>query len=86
MSVDFGDVFTTMRPLTICRPPAKRSIDETSALRQQTLVIVVCASSALTCAVIAMKVRLLQPADVVFETLYAVSIICLKEAVNWTES
>ena len=41
-------------PLTMCRPPANRSIAATSALRQQVLVIWVLASSAFTCAVIAM--------------------------------
>src|SRR5215210_5890840 len=46
---------TTIRPLTMCRPPAKRSMDATSALRQQVLVIWVEASSAFTCAVIAMS-------------------------------
>src|SRR6478752_2669321 len=45
---------TTIRPLTMCSPPAKRSIEATSALRQQVLVIWVEASSAFTCAVIAM--------------------------------
>src|SRR5437016_1250793 len=38
----------------MCRPPAKRSIEATSALRQQVLVIWVFASSLFTCAVIAM--------------------------------
>src|SRR3954451_21272386 len=37
------------------RPPAKRSIEATSALRQQVLVICVLASSDFTCAVIAMS-------------------------------
>src|SRR3954465_14857222 len=45
---------TTIRPLTMCRPPANRSIDDTSALRQQGLVIVRCASSSLTAAGMAM--------------------------------
>src|SRR5690349_140176 len=44
---------TTIRPLTMCRPPAKRSIEETSDLRQQAFVTCVLASSAFTCAVIA---------------------------------
>src|SRR5688572_20042716 len=46
---------TTILPLTRCRPPAKRSIVATSALRQHVLVIWVFASSAFTCAVIAMR-------------------------------
>src|SRR5687767_14535326 len=46
---------TTIRPLTMCSPPANRSIEATSALRQQVLVIWVEASSAFTCAVIAMS-------------------------------
>jgi hypothetical protein len=37
------------------RPPAKRSIEATSALRQQVFVIWVLDSSAFTCAVIAMR-------------------------------
>ena len=45
---------TTILPLTMWRPPANRSIEATSALRQQVLVIWVLASSAFTCAVIAM--------------------------------
>src|SRR6478735_10575563 len=45
---------TTMRPLTMCRPPANLNIDATSALRQQVLVTGVLDSSAFTCAVIAM--------------------------------
>ena len=45
---------TTIRPLTMCRPPAKRSIEATSALRQQVFVTWVLDSSAFTCAVIAM--------------------------------
>src|SRR6187402_1697323 len=45
---------TTMRPLTMWSPPANLSIDATSALRQQVFVIWVEASSAFTCAVIAM--------------------------------
>src|SRR6478736_1670928 len=44
---------TTIRPLTMWRPPAKRSIEATSALRQQVFVTWVLDSSALTCAVIA---------------------------------
>src|SRR3954452_21632651 len=39
---------TTIRPLTMCRPPANRSIDDTSALRQQGLVIVRCVISSWT--------------------------------------
>src|SRR5680860_1649253 len=46
---------TTMRPLTMCSPPAKRSIEETSDLRQHDFVTVVLASSALTCVVIAIR-------------------------------
>ena len=38
----------TILPLTMWRPPAKRSIDDTSALRQQVFVIGVLASSAFT--------------------------------------
>src|SRR3954454_1626431 len=49
---------TTMRPLTMCRPPANRSMLETSDLRQQVLLTVVLASSAFTCAVIAMRLIL----------------------------
>src|SRR4051794_29950812 len=45
---------TTIRPLTMCSPPANRSIEATSALRQHVFVIWVLASSAFTCAVIAM--------------------------------
>src|SRR3954454_11907206 len=45
---------TTILPLTMCSPPAKRSIEATSALRQQVFVIWVLASSLFTCAVIAM--------------------------------
>ena len=52
---------TTIRPLLMCRPPANRSIEETSALRQQVLVTLVLASSALTCAVIAMRPILPRP-------------------------
>src|SRR6478672_3192883 len=44
----------TIWPLTMCRPPANRSIEETSALRQHVLVTLVLTSSAFTCAVIAM--------------------------------
>ena len=39
---------TTILPLTMWRPPAKRSIVDTSALRQQVLVMVVLAISAFT--------------------------------------
>ena len=46
---------TTMPPLTRWRASANRSIEETSALRQQVFVTVVLASSAFTCAVIAMS-------------------------------
>src|SRR6478736_2405468 len=46
---------TTIFPLTMCRPPAKRSIVATSALRQHVFVIWVLESSAFTCAVIAMR-------------------------------
>src|SRR3954451_20039017 len=45
---------TTILPLTMCRPPANRSIEATSALRQQVLVMWMLASSDFTCAVIAM--------------------------------
>src|SRR6478609_9016543 len=45
---------TTIRPLTMCNPPANRSIDETSALRQQGRVTIRWASSSLTAAVMAM--------------------------------
>src|SRR6476661_1929736 len=45
---------TTIFPLTMWRPPANRSIVDTSALRQQVLVMWVLAISAFTCAVIAM--------------------------------
>src|SRR4051812_20446934 len=45
---------TTILPLTMCRPPANRSIEATSALRQQVLVVWMLASSDLTCPVIAM--------------------------------
>jgi hypothetical protein len=38
----------------MCSPPAKRSVDATSALRQQVFVIWVLESSAFTCPVIAM--------------------------------
>ena len=59
---------TTIRPLTMCRPPANRSMEATSALRQQVFVIWVLASSAFTCAVIAMPESLharqsLEPSD-----------------------
>src|SRR5688500_5670956 len=46
---------TTILPLTMCSPPAKRSIEATSALRQHVFVIWVAASSAFTCPVIAMS-------------------------------
>src|SRR3954454_15519957 len=46
---------TTMRPLTMCSPPANRTIEETSDFRQQAFVTCVLASSAFTCAVIAMR-------------------------------
>jgi hypothetical protein len=39
---------TTIRPATMCNPPANRSVDATSALRQHALVTGVLASSALT--------------------------------------
>src|SRR6478736_761185 len=45
---------TTIRPLTMWRPPANRSIEATSALRQQVFETWVLDSSAFTCAVIAM--------------------------------
>src|SRR6478609_3205523 len=45
---------TTMPPLTRWSASAKRSIEDTSALRQQVFVTFVLASSAFTCAVIAM--------------------------------
>src|SRR5829696_9008585 len=45
---------TTILPATMWRPPANRSVVATSAFRQQVLVIWVLASSAFTCAVIAM--------------------------------
>src|SRR3954453_252100 len=45
---------TTMRPLTMCSPPANRSIEDTSALRQHGLVTVRRASSSFTAAVMAM--------------------------------
>src|SRR6478735_701820 len=46
---------TTILPLTMWSPPANRSIVDTSALRQQVLVMVVFAISAFTCAVMAMR-------------------------------
>src|SRR3954449_6583436 len=46
---------TTIRPLTMCSPPANLSIDDTSDFRQHALVTCVLASSAFTCAVIAMR-------------------------------
>ncbi len=69
MTVDVGDVLAqTARggagvelgldhdgAETMCSPPENRSIDDTSALRQHALVTVVLASSAFTCAVIAIR-------------------------------
>src|SRR3954466_180878 len=49
---------TTMPPLTRCSESANRSIEETSDFRQQVLVTAVLASSAFTCAVIAMRATL----------------------------
>src|SRR3954447_26551868 len=46
---------TTIFPLTMCSPPANRSIEATSALRQHVFVNWVLDSSAFTCAVIAMR-------------------------------
>ncbi len=48
----------TIRPEMMCRPPANRSIDDTSALRQHGLVTLNRLSSSLTCAVSAMRVIL----------------------------
>ena len=45
----------TILPLTTCRPLANRSVVATSDLRQHGLVTLMVASSALTCAVIAMS-------------------------------
>ena len=45
---------TTILLLTMWSPPANLNIEATSALRQQVLLIWVLASSAFTCAVIAM--------------------------------
>jgi hypothetical protein len=45
---------TTIRPLMMCSPPAKRSNEDTSALRQQGFVTLRRLSSSLTDAVIAM--------------------------------
>src|SRR5688572_172339 len=44
---------TTMRPPTMCSPPAKRSIEDTSALRQHGRVTTRWASSSFTAAVMA---------------------------------
>ena len=38
----------TIRPLTMCRPPAKRKVAATSDFRQQDLVTLMVASSAFT--------------------------------------
>src|SRR5471030_378689 len=46
---------TTIRPPTMCSPPANLNVADTSALRQQGLVTVSRLSSALTIAVIAMR-------------------------------
>src|SRR5450759_3848070 len=46
---------TTIRPPTMCNPPANRNVAATSVLRQQGLVIVSRLSSSLTFAVIAMR-------------------------------
>src|SRR6478735_7230719 len=54
---------TTILPATMWRPPANRSMVATSAFRQQVLVIWVLASSAFTCAVIAMS-RILPRASI----------------------
>src|SRR3954449_7820450 len=51
---------TTIRPLTMWSPPANRSIEATSALRQHVFVIWVLDSSDFTCAVIAMRTILSQ--------------------------
>ena len=45
---------TTILPAAMCKPPAKRSSEETSAFRQQGLVIESLVSSSFTDAVIAM--------------------------------
>src|SRR3954453_1853506 len=72
---------TTMPPLRRCNESAKRSIEETSDFRQHVLVTAVLASSAFTCAVIAMRATLVRSRDVrirsgkflgVVLTLYAV--------------
>src|SRR4051794_3314587 len=54
---------TTMPPLTRCSESANRSIEETSDLRQHVLVTAVLASSAFTCAVIAMRATLVRHRD-----------------------
>src|SRR5690349_14943375 len=54
---------TTIPPFTRCSESANLSIEETSDLRQHVLVTGVLASSALTCAVIAMRVTLVRSED-----------------------
>src|SRR5690349_23731622 len=54
---------TTMPPLTRCNESANRSIEETSDFRQQVFVTGVLASSAFTCAVIAMRATLVRSED-----------------------
>src|SRR3954470_24797567 len=54
---------TTMPPLTRCSESANRSIEETSDFRQHVLVTAVLASSAFTCAVIAMRATLVRSRD-----------------------
>src|SRR5690349_1066880 len=54
---------TTMPPLTRCSESAKRSIEETSDFRQHVFVTAVLASSAFTCAVIAMRATLVRSRD-----------------------
>src|SRR3954454_4578573 len=54
---------TTMPPLTRWSESAKRSIEETSDFRQHVLVTAVLASSAFTCAVIAMRATLVRSRD-----------------------
>src|SRR4051794_13512967 len=73
---------TTMPPLTKCSESANRSIEETSDLRQHVLVTAVLASSAFTCAVIAMRDTLVRHSDARIRTGKFLRIVLAGRAVE----
>src|SRR3954452_4583308 len=79
---EYHSASTTMPPLTRCSESAKRSIEETSDFRQHVFVTAVLASSAFTCAVIAMRATLVRRGDARIRSRKFLGIVLSRDTVE----